>query len=164
MKDIPGYEGLYAVNRIGDVYSYRSKKYLKHRCSRYPYVSLVPHDNPKRWGKNVYVHVLVAKAFVKKPTGLRNPTVNHKNGVKTDPRDTNLEWISSSDNQKHAYANGLKKVRTGMPITYISDDSVRMLRSRYQSGETISELCRITGIPSSTLRYIVHYKRRKNVY
>ena len=52
------------------------------------------------------VHRLVAKAFIPNPNNL--PTVNHKNGNKHDNRVENLEWNSYSDNNQHAYANGLK--------------------------------------------------------
>lgn len=61
-------------------------------------------------GKVVYINThrviwLVHKGFV--PIGY---TINHKNGVKGQPRLTNLELLTSGENQKHAIELGLKSI------------------------------------------------------
>ena len=50
--------------------------------------------------KVVYVHQLVAKAFITNP--LKRREVNHKNGNKHDNTVENLEWVTASENMLHA--------------------------------------------------------------
>ena len=97
MKDIKGYEGLYAVTSCGRVWSYRRNKFLVHATikSGYNYVNLYK-DGKKKFCR---VHRLVAEAYLPNPDNL--PQVNHKNEVKTDNYVNNLEFCTASYNQHY---------------------------------------------------------------
>ena len=92
-KDIAGYNGKYQVSNYGSVRD--SKRVLfkpyPNSCG-YLRVGLrkdsVLHKE--------FVHRLVAEAFIDNPYDL--PVVNHKNENKEDNRQSNLEWMSISDN------------------------------------------------------------------
>jgi hypothetical protein len=59
--------------------------------------------------KYIIAHGLVAEAFLgPRPEG---KVINHKNGIKTDNRVANLEYITQKENVEHAHANGLIKKR-----------------------------------------------------
>jgi hypothetical protein len=64
------------------------------------YVLVKLDDGPPR-----YVHQLVLEAFV----GPRPPghQANHKSGSKCDNRLENLEWVTPSENSRHAHRTGL---------------------------------------------------------
>ncbi len=62
--------------------------------------------------KTQHIHDIVTEYFLgKKPAGM---TVNHKDGNKSNNSIGNLEYLSPSDNQRHALATGLKRARRGI--------------------------------------------------
>ncbi len=63
-------------------------------------------------GKPVFVHRLVGKYFVPNPQN--KATINHKRGIKTDNRASELEWATYSENNLHALAFGLKPKTTAI--------------------------------------------------
>lgn len=95
-KDIQGYEGLYQVSRNGEI---RRAKILQEADNGkgYKFVFLCKNGKYKRF----YIHRIVAETFIKNP--MQKNFVNHKNGVRSDNRVENLEWITQSENERHKY-------------------------------------------------------------
>jgi hypothetical protein len=60
-------------------------------------------------GKTMLVHRLIMAAFY----GPSHLAVNHKNGNKKDNRLVNLEYVTHSENHRHAFATGLRKPTIG---------------------------------------------------
>ena len=88
----------YEVSNLGRVRNAHTGQVLRLRKCRSGYFDVLL--NYKGQEKRFYVHSLVATAFVE---GWREGLeVNHKNGVKTDNRAENLEWVTSSENKQHA--------------------------------------------------------------
>lgn len=108
LKEIPGYEGLYAADEDGNIWS------LKHTSSRRrgklkPYVNTGGYLRVNLYDaegkvKKKYVHRLVAEAFLPNPNGL--PVVNHKDANPANNKVANLEWCSQKQNLKHSQKMG----------------------------------------------------------
>ena len=106
---VKGFEGLYEVDKLGNVYSLRNTNTLKlqaHNGKRpYYYVCLCKGGKKK----NFFIHRLVAQAFIPNPDNL--PQVNHIDGDIHNNSKENLEWVTNARNTKHAYENHLRKSR-----------------------------------------------------
>lgn len=97
MKDIQGYEGLYAITSCGKVWSYITQKFLAtYFANGYEYTTLK--DNT-----HVKISREVAKAYIPNPNNL--PQVNHKDEIKSHNYVNNLEWSDSMYNANYGIRN-----------------------------------------------------------
>lgn len=92
-KPSPIFPSHYLVSSDGDVYSIASKKVLKPATDKYGYLYYTLCVNGER--RCVKAHRLIATAFIPNPSS--KPTVNHKNGIKSDNRVVNLEWATNKE-------------------------------------------------------------------
>lgn len=104
-KSVVGYEGLYEVSNLGRVRCLKTGTFRKtNGVNSSGYQSLTFVKNKIR--KSITVHRLVAISFMENQKNKRE--VNHKNGIKTDNRVENLEWVTPKENQRHSVDTGLK--------------------------------------------------------
>ena len=109
-----GFGGKYIVSDNGVVKNIVTGKIIKASASPHGYIT-VKMDRPNLSRKNAFVHRVVAEAFIPNP---QNKTqVNHKDGNKANNCVSNLEWVTPSENQQHAYKvlgrRGALKGKTG---------------------------------------------------
>ena len=104
-KDIEGYEGYYQISNYGRVKNVKTNNILSGDTNNVGYKRVTLYS-PIR--KRFFIHRLVAYHFCEGyKEGL---VVNHKDGNKTNNYYLNLEWVTRSENDKHAFKNKLRKV------------------------------------------------------
>lgn len=113
-RDVIGYEGLYQVSNFGRVKSLYKGRLLSLWQNKYGY--LLANLRKGKVQKHKLVHCLVAEAFIEKPVvnSDKKLEVNHIDGVKTNNTVDNLEWVTRSENMKHAYRCGIATVTEKM--------------------------------------------------
>lgn len=161
MKDIKGYEGIYAVTKDGKVWSHVKKIFRKEYFIGHGYKAI----SLKVGGvcKHILVHREVAIAFIPNPNNL--PQVNHKNGIKTDNRAENLEWVTCFENLSHGRKNGLlSSVGERNSMSKFDKDFVLKIRKEYSNGiKNQKELAKKYGVDRRWVNLVVNRKRWKHI-
>jgi hypothetical protein len=171
MKDIKGYEGLYAVTKDGRVWAY--PKYnrkigrfrsLCHDPNGYPWVALSKDGKIKRYR----VHRLVAQTHISNPHNA--PCVNHIDGIKTNNNVGNLEWCTKIENNRHARAIGLVTQQPphfageDCPSSKLKESDIREIRElREKQKMSFPKIALRFNVTHQTIQRIVNRTAWKHV-
>lgn len=180
-KDIKGYEGLYIVSDLGKVRSLeRECTQLNGLTGNYNTRTLPAKEvatfkdkdgyikvklNKSGVKNNHMVHRLVATAFIPNPEN--KPEVNHKFGIKSDNRASELEWMTTSENQQHAHDNKLYECQKGETngMSKLSEGQVREIHKLYATGDfTQDYLSKRYNVAGSAISRILTGFRWKHIY
>lgn len=150
MKDIKGYENLYAITEDGQVWSYTRNRYKSISIGRdgYKRVTLSKKGKPQ----TIELHRLMALAFIDNPE--EKPQVNHKDENKLNNEINNLEWATAKENANYGTRNkriGCRRCKRYCgPVYCVELDKV------YENQkEAAAEL----GLNISKLSLVIHGKR-----
>lgn len=98
--------GIYQVSDFGRIKSlkFMKEKILKLKKTSGGYLHVLLYKDGKN--KDHRAHRLVAQSFIPNPEN--KPEVNHIDGNKENNNINNLEWVTGTENKKHAYKIGLR--------------------------------------------------------
>lgn len=165
-KDIMDFFGLYEISDAGRVRNKISGRLLSlNSLDKDGYVQITLYKNKIPYKRKV--HRLVVQGFINKiEFGFE---VNHKNAIKHCNHRWNLEIVTSSQNKKHAWDNGLidrnsRAKGEDAGLTKLNENQVRQIRSLAEnkklSYQQISKLYSVTG---ENVSAIVNRKTWKHI-
>ena len=148
-RQIASYEELYSVSNIGRVKNQSGLVLRQQNCGGHLCVYL--HKNARR--RKIYVHRLVAEAFIENPCNY--PIVNHKDENGLNNIVSNLEWCSYSYNTNYGTCIQRRANACGKKILQY-DMHGELIRS-YKS---IIEAAICLNIDSSSITKVLKGKRK----
>lgn len=169
-KKVVGFEDYYLVSSLGRIYSnLRMPKIsgVGHRSLGGKIMNAeVAHNGYLRVrlqangiSKKEAVHRVVMASFVG-PIG-DFQTVNHINGIKTDNRLENLEYLTMSENNAHAFRIGLRSNNEPRPYNGLTDDQAVELLKLRSEGVKFADLAQLFNVSITTVSRITQDKGYK---
>lgn len=170
LKEIPEYEGIYAMAADGTVYRLvgntgkplpHPKPVKQHRSTTgYCLFQLSKNNKVKAHLAHRLIWTVLNGPL---PEGLE---INHMNGIRHDNRPENLEVCTRSENMRHKF-NVLGYIHVTRPNyaedhhnCRITSEQVIQIKSAWQNGETQISIAARLGIHQTTVSDIVRGKSR----
>jgi hypothetical protein len=157
-KDVVGYESIYKVSNLGNVYSCINNRLLTpyFRPNKYVTVTL----SKKSKSKTYSLHRIVAEAFLINEFEYKD--VNHKDFNKHNNKVSNLEWCTRGQNISHAYNNGLRKTGEKSHFCKLSNEIILEIKNLIGKNITQKEIARIYKINIKTVYRLKNNLTRKH--
>lgn len=151
----------YYISNQGELKNIKTGKILKLQISNKGYYK----TNIRIKGKTrtVFIHQLVAQAFIPNPYNL--PLINHKDGNKLNNFEENLEWITASGNVKHAIEKGLIITKQGEECkqSKLTENDILQIRALYKQGYSFKELSLLFNVCRGNISQIIAGKTWKHL-
>lgn len=129
-RDVIGYEGLYKISSLGNIYSYRRNRNLKSSHDKgYKKVILRGGSIPR---KNAMIHVLMALVFLDKDYIKKGLVCNHIDRVRDNNNISNLEIVTARYNTSFAKGTGKNTGVTFLRGRYVA--AITYLKKSYHLG------------------------------
>lgn len=164
---IKDYEDSYQISNFGRVKSFFDEKPRIIKANKVPEGYLRVRLYKNSVSKNHFIHRLVAQTFI--PNIENKPQVNHINGIKTDNRVENLEWMTSEENINHAFKLGLSKAIKGSKnsSSKLTPDQIREIRQIYVKCSRkfgVVALAKKFNVSEETIRNIIKGRSYLDVF
>ena len=147
-KNVNGYNDLYEVSNLGNIRMCKTKVCKSFKIDKDGYATVRLREDGR--DKFRFVHRIVAITFIDNPQC--KPEVNHIDGGKQHNTLSNLEWVTSMENEMHAIQNGLITPRKSVVGTHKNTNETIVF-------ESINEAVRKTKENRGGITAAIHGRR-----
>ena len=141
----------YEITKDGKVFNKKRNKELKPQLQQNGYIGINLVENGKR--SKFLLHRLIAEKYISNPEN--KPCINHINGIKSDNRIENLEWVTYKENCDHRnniLGNHVRGEKSG--TSKLKNSDAIEIREKYKTGKTLKELAGEYNVSMTTISYI----------
>lgn len=152
----------YRVDDQGNVWNVDFDIILANALHKSGYYRVRLFQDGKKYSK--FVHRLVAKKYIPNPEN--KPEVNHIDSDRLNNKASNLEWVTASENSKHAFEHGGREPMRGTLhiSSKLTEEDVLEMREIYANTKTsYAELGKKFGVSSATCGRVIIGKSYANV-
>jgi hypothetical protein len=154
----------FLIYENGDLVNLKTNKKLKSFDNGVGYLRVgIYVGNNKH--KPVYIHRLLAQSFIPNPNN--KIEVNHIDGNTKNNNISNLEWVTKSENQLHAYKIGLNRSNPSMGEkngnAILNNEIVNKIRTMFKNGKRQCEIVKELGYNKYLISNVVLNKTWKHI-
>ena len=150
--EVEGFEK-YEVSNLGKVRNIKSGRVLKPFLTKNGYLMHLLYENNKHKQKHLYLHRIIATAFIDNPG--KKPQVNHIDENKLNNDLSNLEWCTVRENLRHGTRT--KRVAEKLSKKVIQLDLNDNVLNEFES---MRQAERETGIDATSISACCNGKRK----
>lgn len=154
-KDVK--EDLYLLTEDGKIYSNYLKDFLSPSYDKDGYLKVRLMSSQRGKKVDVRIATLVALHFLEKPSkDLKDPTVNHIDGNKTNNHCSNLEWIERGINSSIRFNKGEGEKNSQAKLS--NSQVIEICELLIKTEKSYQELADLFGVKKTTISNIYNKK------